>query len=108
MSLASLAGPIESDYKNRVMAHVWGHLAPAPRKKYRGSILFTHTEFGSIVPIRVNFEKLPESPWLADHVSDFIADKAEEPGTIYRFEGTYMMFLNGKPSFSGKVDIVHV
>lgn len=108
MSLASAFAPAENAYKNRVMADTWGHLAPSPRKKYRGSILFTHTEFGDILPIRVNFENLPESPWLADHVGGFIAEKAEEPGTIYRFTGTYMMFLNGSPSFSGKVEVVHI
>lgn len=103
MSLSSAFAPAEAAHRSRVMAATFGHLAPSTRKKYRGSILFTQTEHGQLVPIRSSFASLPESPWFFEHLNDFVAKHATEPGTVYRFEGTYMVFKNGNPSFSGTV-----
>ena len=103
MSLADAFASAEAEYRNRVMHSTWGHLAPVPRKPYTGGILFTHTEYGDLVPIRSSFPELPDSPWFYRHLHDFVADKARTPATVYRFEGTYTMLKNGRSRFSGKV-----
>jgi len=106
MSLADLHGPIEAAHRNRVLRHTFGHLAPSARKKYHGTVIFAQSEYGAIVPIRADFKGLPDSPWFYDHLTDFVGDKAVEAGVVYKFEGTYMLFKNGSPSFSGKVSVI--
>lgn len=103
MSLAEAMAPAENHYRNQVIAATFGHLAPEPRKRYPGTILFTQTEYGRLEPIRANFEGLPDSPWFFEHLNDFVADKATEAGAVYRFKGTYETFKNGNSRFSGKV-----
>ncbi len=106
MSLAEAMAPAEAAYQNRVLRGTFGHLAPSIRKKYRGSILFTQTEYGQLVPIRAAFSGLDDSPWFFDHLSSFVAENAIDAGVVYKFEGTYMVFKNGKPSFSGTVKVL--
>jgi hypothetical protein len=103
MSLAQAFAPAEAAHRAQVLAATFGHLAPSIRKKYHGSILFTQSAYGSLVPIRADFPDLPDSPWFFEHLNDFVAERAREPGKVYRFDGTYMVFRNGSPSFSGKV-----
>jgi hypothetical protein len=103
MSLADAFAPAENHYRNQVMAATFGHLAPEPRKRYPGTILFTHTDYGQLVPIRSHFQDLPDSPWFFEHLNDFVADKATKAGAVYRFKGTYILFKNGKAQFSGKI-----
>jgi hypothetical protein len=108
MSLASAFVEYEAHARSVVMHNTWGHLAPEPRRDYPGTILFTQTEYGDLVPIRSRFTGLPDSPWFHQHLCDFVADKATEPGVVYRFEGKYMMFKNGNARFSGKVRKVRI
>ena len=108
MTTPNIYQQIENDNYNAVMRGTWGHLAPEHRKVYHGEILFAFGEYGDIIPIRCNFEGLPDSPWFYDQMTDFIAEKSKDKGTIYRFEGTYMLFKNGKCRFSGKVNKVKV
>lgn len=103
MSLADAFAPADNHYRNQVIAATFGHLAPEPRKRYPGTILFTQSEYGSLVPIRARFEGLPDSPWFFEHLNDFVADKATEAGAVYRFKGTYMLFKNGSHQFTGSV-----
>lgn len=103
MSLANAFAPHEAAYRSRVLASTFGHLAPSVRKKYRGTIIFTQSAYGALVPIRADFPSLPDSPWFFEHLSDFVTERAVEPGKVYRFEGSYMVFKNGNPSFSGTV-----
>lgn len=103
MSLSSAFAPAEVAHRNQVTRQTFGHLAPSPRKKYKGSLIFTQSEFGELVPIRVSFEGLPDSPWLHQHLLSFVEERATEPGKVYKFEGSYMVFLNGNPSFKGAV-----
>ena len=95
--------PAEAAYRAKVLGATFGHLAPSVRKKYRGTIVFAQSEYGSLVPIRADFKNLPDSPWFFEHLNDFVAKRAAEAGTVYKFEGTYMVFKNGRPSFSGTV-----
>lgn len=103
MSLAQAVAPAEAAHRAKVLAATFGHLAPSIRKKYRGVIVFTQSVFGQLVPIRADFKDLPDSPWFFEHLNDFVGERATEPGKVYKFEGTYMLFKNGKPSFSGNV-----
>jgi hypothetical protein len=103
MSLADAFAPAEQHYRNQVIAATFGHLAPEPRKAYPGTILFTHSEYGQLVPIRAHFDGLPDSPWFFEHLNDFVADKATVAGGVYRFKGTYMLCKNGNARFVGKV-----
>jgi len=95
--------PVEAAQAARVRQATFGHLSPSVRKKYHGSIVFTHTECGQMIPICSDFPKLPGSPVFDDHLCDFVAEKAVEAGKVYKFVGTYMLFKNGNPSFSGTI-----
>jgi hypothetical protein len=103
MSLADAFAPAEARYRAQVVANTFGHLAPQPGKSYPGSIVFAQSEFGQLVPIRTDFEDLPDSPWFHNHLTDFVGDKATEPGQVYRFDGHYRMYKNGKGKFTGTV-----
>ena len=106
MSLAEAYAPVEAAHRARVLDNTFGHLAPSIRKKYRGTLVFTQSAFGHLVPIRAEFKDLPDSPWFYNHINDFVAERALEAGKVYKFEGTYMVFRNGNPSFSGSVSEV--
>jgi hypothetical protein len=110
VSLATAFAPAEAAHRSAVMHATWGHLAPEPRRLYRGEILFAHGDYGDHVVIRCKFKDLPDSPWFYDQLTDWTSDKAfKHPrGTILKFEGTYMMFKNGKGRFSGQVRRVRV
>jgi hypothetical protein len=103
MSIADALEPAEAAQQAQVLKATFGHLAPSIRKKYKGSILFAQGEYGDLVVIRADFPSLPNSPWLHDHLQDFVAERAQEAGKVYRFDGSYMMFKNGNPSFKGEV-----
>ncbi len=103
MSLADAIAPAEAANRARVLTATFGHLAPSVRKKYHGSIVFAHSEYGPLVPIRAEFKGLADSPWFFEHLNQFVSEQVTEPGAIYRFDGTYMVFKNGKPSFCGPV-----
>lgn len=106
MSLADAFAGADADFKSRVMHSTWGHLAPEPRRVYPGVIVFAFSAYGDIVPITSDFKGLDDSPWFFDHMQEFIGKKALVRGTIYRFDGTYLMFKNGNGRFSGKVRTV--
>jgi hypothetical protein len=97
-------------YRSAVMQATWGHLAPKPRRRYRGEIIFAHGDFGDHVVIRCNFKGLPDSPWFFEQMTEWTADRAfKRPrGSVLRFVGTYMMFKNGKGRFSGHVHRVRL
>jgi hypothetical protein len=62
MGLQEAFAPIEAVYREAVLRDTWGHLAPEPGRKYAGTILFTHSEYGDITVIRTDFPGLPDSP----------------------------------------------
>ena len=49
------------DAINKVLVdkETWGHLYPESGKTYKGSILYTHTEYGDIDVIRARWESHP-------------------------------------------------
>lgn len=100
--------PIDAMNRATIARHTFGHLAPKPRQVYTGWIVFTYGSYGDYVVIDDGFDGLPDSPWFFEDMNEFICDKAERPGTVYRFDGTYTKFKNGAYRFSGKVTIVWV
>jgi len=111
MTLVIAMPHVEAAYHAPSSVDISGLPAPAftpkIRKKYKGSILFTQSEGGQLVPIRTVFTDLQAFPSFNSHVNDFVAERAREPGKVYLFEGTFMVYKNGKPSFSGTVSPVN-
>jgi hypothetical protein len=101
-AIADAMAPWEADYKEKVMQHTWGHLAPDKGKSYQGEILFALGEYGDFVPLRVRFNDLDDSPWFFQDMMELIAEEAKEPG-IYRFKGEYR-----NHEFIGNSEIVSV
>ena len=98
----------EARYKAAVVASTWGHLAPKPRHKYKGHIVFAKGVYpgeNNGVVIDWTFGDLIGGPWFYDDVHDFVSKIVEKKpdGAIYRFDGTYMKCKNGAFRFSGKV-----
>jgi hypothetical protein len=106
-SFAEAFIPAEQEHKNRVMHATWGHLAPEPRKKYRGYMVFACGQYRDIVVISSDYSDMPNSPWLYQAEHDFAFKKAKR-GKVHRFDGTLMMCKNGKFKFSGKVRTLRV
>lgn len=102
-TMAEAFAPIEAKYKTEVMANTWGHLYPKTRQAYEGSILFAHSEYGDLVPLRTDFPDLPDSPWFFSDMMDFIGKSKTDAGRIYEFQGTYTRRKNGSHHFKGRV-----
>jgi len=103
MSVSDAFGPVDAVNRAIVAANTWGHLAPEPRRPYPGYIVFTYGQWGDIIPIDAAFVGLPDSPWFYDDLCSFIDDRAVTRGTIYRFDGSYMKYKNGKGCFRGTI-----
>ena len=101
-------GPAEAKYKARVLAATFGHLAPKPMRTYQGQILFAYGEYGDIVPIKVSFDGLPDSPWFFEDMQDFICKRVKRQGQVYRFVGTYRKGKDGEGRFCGRVRMVRI
>jgi hypothetical protein len=113
MSLASVFVPVEQENYNRVARSTWGHLHAEHRKKYKGYIVFALTDYNESIVIKYNFKGLSDSPWLAQHLGDYAARQCfdlarKRHSGVYRFDGTYMVYYNGKPNFSGKVRTIKI
>ena len=92
---------------NDVIVETWGHLAPKRQTKYRGEIVFTHSDYGGeILLITSNFDGLDDSPWFFRDMNEFICNQKTEPGNVYRFRGTYILHKNGNCHFAGNVQKV--
>ena len=108
-------------YRAKVMRDTWGHLDAKPRQTYSGYIIFALSEYpgdGSTV-VKVDFgDDTPGGPWFYEDLHEFVDRKCHPPyprkskglaeGCIYRFDGTYMAFKNGKSRFSGKIKRVKI
>jgi hypothetical protein len=79
-----------------VRQDTWGHLAPKPRKKYRGYILIGEGQCsgqGRTI-IRDEFVDLDHSPWFYQAMCDYVGDlEGLEEGNVYLWTGTYQFFL---------------
>ena len=93
MSLSSAFAPAEFEYKARVMACTWGHLAPKKNKKYRGQVFFSCADYGGDIVILKSSMDAPDSPWFFDAMQAFVCDQLDRPelerGEVYCFEGTF-------------------
>jgi hypothetical protein len=95
MGFGEVFAEAEAQYKAKVMANTWGHLAPAAQTKYTGWILFTLGCHGDNTVIDYEFNdahhnELPGSPWFTDHMMDLIGDYClkMDYGTVCLFEGS--------------------
>jgi hypothetical protein len=107
MSLASAFAPVENANYNRVMQATFGHLAPARRRAIPGSVTFVTSPYSGCTVVDLGFEDTPDSPWLAEAVSDYVCGLADRYGVdeqagFYRWEGTVTMFDNGAFRFGGE------
>lgn len=108
MSLADAFAGHDAKHKAAVIANAWGHLAPAPRKVYSGSIVFATGCFGDDTIINYEFGGLSDSPWLYDDLWEFVGSKLSilrksSKHNIFKFTGTYYKCKNGRPIFKGKI-----
>jgi hypothetical protein len=107
MSLADVFAEGEAINRARVYADTWGHLAPEPCRAYTGTMILAHGEYAQdgLVPVRTRFADLPDSPWFYDDLGEWLCDTqaTTEPGEVYRWQGTYRKFRNGKFRFTGKL-----
>lgn len=92
-TIAEAFAPWEAEYKVRVMADTWGHLAPKRNKTYTGHVIFAVGCFGSDhlnpTALECEFKDLDSSPWFFDALCDFMGDIETETGGVYRFDGTF-------------------
>lgn len=89
----------------QVMEGTWGHLAPEPRRRYDGAIVFAvsyYTGQGSMI-VDVDFPGLPSSPWFYEALCDWLDDQEQPEGAVYRFTGSYMRYRNGSSKFTGSI-----
>lgn len=77
--------------------------APSIRKKYHGKVVFAVGVCGQQVLVKAQFPELPPHPDYDANIQTFLAAHPGEPGKLYQFDGTYMLFKNGHPSFSGRL-----
>lgn len=95
----------EAEYRNRISAITWGHLAPEPGRIYKGWVVFTVGCFGDITVIDFSLGDLQSSPWFYQDLHDFIdgqiSKKGVDAGQVWRWDGTFKVFKNGKSRWSG-------
>ena len=103
MSLRDAFAPVEAEYRTRVTAATFGHLAPKPRERYVGYVVFVCGAYGDIVVLDASFKGLDDSPWLFEDMNDLALRKATEDGVVYRFDGTYSKCKSGRAFFVGKI-----
>lgn len=95
------------------MQETWGHMAPKVREIYSGHVLFTKGIYAGDYCI-IDFElrladgtELDGGPWfytdIHDQVLAWINAKGNRDGGIWRFDGTFERFKNGKSRWRGKV-----
>jgi len=99
---------VEAKNREIVAVNTWGHLAAKPDQKYQGTILFARGAYDDLVPISVEFEDLPDSPWFYEALWDFLIAQETECGSIYRFEGFYQWPKNGVQCFTGLIYLVEI
>lgn len=113
-TISDVFAPVEALYREQVQRATWGHLAPEAGRTYRGTILFAIGEYGDVVPVRVRFKGLPDSPWFFDAMIDFLIEQSRDgalkDGHIYRFSGTTCAANDDFDDikFEGKVSRVRV
>lgn len=104
------APPLESALRTSHLALK----APKPaatisiRKKYPGKVVYAHGADGQVMLIQTAFPTMPAHDSFESNIRQFLEDHPGEPGKVYKFEGAYMLFKNGHPSFSGHLKEVEL
>lgn len=97
--IADAFAPVEADYKAKVQAATWGHLAPVKGKTYEGRIVYAIGCFGDdpLNPIALvcDFDGLDSSPWFFDAMAEFIGSGKNKVGCVYEFTGTFRNYRSG-------------
>jgi len=103
--MAEAFAPAQEWYKLQVQSITWGHLAPKPRKKYKGFVLFTYTAWKNCVPIEALFDGLDCPPWFFDDLMEFVSEQCTDDrnGQVWRFDGTYTKNDNDTCAFVGTI-----
>jgi hypothetical protein len=77
----------------------WGHLAPKPRRVYKGTILIAEAECsgqGRTI-FRDDFPGLDHSPWFYNAMCEYVSNlEGLQDGQVYRWTGTYRFFKGRK------------
>ncbi len=101
-NIADVFASAEVVYKERQMQATWGHLAPVRNKKYRGRIVYAVGCYcGTPVILHCEFKDLPDSPWLYEHVQNFMFAQEGEEGCVYEFVGFFRNY-----EFEGTVRVI--
>lgn len=104
MSLADLAASIDAHNRIIVYRETWGHLDALPGD-YPGHITFVLGCHGDITLLEWDFDKVESNPWIYIELNQFIGAfcvKTDREWGVWRFEGIYRRFKNGKSKFAGK------
>jgi hypothetical protein len=75
------------EYQEAVYQDTWGHLAPKKNVTYKGQILVAKSGYGGSDRkiIEMEWENLDDSPWLFDHVNNWIWDSRD----LMKEDGVY-------------------
>lgn len=90
-TMANVFAPIDAYNREVISQNTWGHLAPIKNKTYKGTILFSKSEYcsGSITLIATKFQELDSSPWFYDSVYDYLRSLPLQEGTVYTLAATF-------------------
>lgn len=104
MGLQHAFADIDKINRAIVLNQTFGHLKPKRGEVYKGNIVYTLGCHGDITMIDWKFGDLPGSPWLHEHLTEFVGQHAMtvDEGTVWEFVGTYRTFKNGTHRFTGK------
>lgn len=80
MSMDEVFADVLTMKRDAVLIETWGHLAPRAGW-HRGKVLFTHGEYGDIVPLRVDIDDVDDSPWFFQGLCTFLCE-APTIGTV--------------------------
>lgn len=116
--------PVHDAYAERkyqqVMEETWGHLRARPGTRYRVSFVFGRDLEGySLLLAMDQPDDLDDSPWLHQDTRDKIEaelDRLDEKcgdhykvrGTLWQFDGEYIVYKNRRRRFVGRVRRVKI
>jgi hypothetical protein len=81
--------PAIAEQAAQIRVETWGHLAPGKKRTYQGWMVWTHSAYGDLLLIDSEWDGLKDSPWLFTAMQGFWEQRETEPGTVYRFDGTF-------------------
>lgn len=106
MSFTEVFASSEARHREIVFRDTWGHLDAKPGTTFDGYILFALGVHGDIVLLDWDFEGVQPNPWIYEEMTEYIGKqvmKRNRSWGIWRFDGAYRVYKNGKAKFAGKV-----